>query len=126
MNKLIKMQLEKVTRLKLPIITDDLTKICISKMDVKIPPKFAVDKYFVISMDSDLLTSEGGLSLAEKWNFNTFPPSKYMLVIVLQILGSMLKIEGVEYDPLTGENKRDPWTGWLPLSQVKIEKELEV
>lgn len=123
MNKLIKSQLEKVSRLKLPKLTDDTVFISIKKTDLRLPPRFEVDKYFVIQLDPDLLSSES--TLANQWNDKSVPPSNYMLIIVLQVLGRMIKVEGVVYNPTTGENEKEPWTGWLPVSQVKIELELE-
>lgn len=123
MNKLIKSQLEKVSRLKLPKLTDDVVFISIKKTDLRLPPRFEVDKYFVIQLDPDLLSIDS--TLASQWNGKSVPPSNYMLIIVLQILGRMIKVEGVAYNPVTGENEKEPWTGWLPVSQVKIELELE-
>lgn len=122
MNPLIRQQFQNVIRLKVPPLTDSTRVVRFSKSDLKLPLEFQVDKYFVISLERDLFFDT---TVSERWNKGGFPPSEFMLVIVLNIVGKMIQVEGVSYDPITGHNAKIPWTGWLPVSQVKIEMELE-
>ena len=122
MNPLIRQQFQKVVRLKVPPITESTTDVVFLKNDVIEPIEFQVDKYFVVSLDTALLYDT---VTATRWNRGGFPPSEFMLVIVLNIVGKMVQVEGVAYDPLTGTNTKTPWVGWLPINQVKIEMELE-
>ena len=72
MNSLIKQQLYKVKSLKVPPFDETTTYLYFSKNDVKKQPEFCIDRYFVISLDNELLTN---INLAERWNSCNYPPA---------------------------------------------------
>ena len=124
MNKLIKKQLEKCERCKLPPYDESSTLIFIPKQIPKKDPEFEKDKCFLICIDDYILNPPEGFTLAKNWNGNTNPPAKYMNICVVQVMGKMVKVEGVGFDINLGVTLPCYWIGWLPMRNVKIMEEI--
>ena len=108
----------------LPAYDKDTTQINIKKQLPKKDPEFIVGKCFLICIDDYILNPPEGFTLAKNWNANTNPPCKYMNINVLQVMGKMVKIEGIGFDMDIGSPTNAIWTGWLPTGNVKILEEI--
>ena len=116
--------LKKCKHCKLPNLNGDETYIHIDKQIPKKDPEFSVGKCFLICIDDYILNPPEGFTLAKNWNANTNPPCKYMNISVLQIMGKMVKIEGIGFDMNEGKPINATWTGWLPIGNVQIMEEI--
>lgn len=82
--------------------------------------KYEVDKCYLIHLDKSLLINDPNSLLISNWNKGSVPPSEYMKVDVSKILGKMIYINGLGYNPDTNEDYDDVWSGWLPTSLIEM------
>lgn len=118
MNNLIKDQLKDCKHALLPYWDDDTTEIVIRKGDIKRELKFDVGLYFQIEIPDSLVHPTEESTLAKNWNGNTTPPSTIFNCVVQQVMGKMVKVDGVGVIGGVATNLR--WNGWLPIGSVKI------
>lgn len=120
MNPLIREQLLKVRRVDLSDAPDTVTRIEIDKIDLKSLKICEKDTCYIIQVEDYILKPPEGFTLHSNWNNNVIPKSKYMKVEVLQIMGKMIKVNSLGYNPKTNETTGDAWVGWLPEKSIKI------
>lgn len=123
-NPIIKKQFEKCIRCSVPLVTDDTTSIFIPKNSIKEKIGFKKDNYYLIEIEDYVINPPPGFTLAQNWNNGTSPPNKYMNVCCIQIMGKMIKIDGVVFDVEQNTPLNNSWCGWLPVAAVKIIKEI--
>ena len=124
MNELIKKLLQECEHCTIPTYSDDTTILHIPKHEIKKPLTFKLNSYYRICIDDYILNPPEGFTLAKNWNSNTNPPCKYMNVVVNQLMGQMVKIEGIGFDMEQAKPINISWSGWLPVSNVKIMEEI--
>lgn len=75
---------------------------------------------YVISLADALLSKDTSAVLSNNWNKGTVPLCKCMKVEASRLMGGMVCVDGIGYDP---DAKRDidvVWSGWLPTQDIKI------
>ncbi len=120
-NKIIQEQLEKTSA---PLGEYDIFKhqYLIHKYTEQ---TFEVDKYYLIELDATLLNLSGNEILVANWNKGTCPKYKYMKITVNKKLGKdMIYVDGIYYDYTKKEDIMEMWSGWLPITQIKIIEQL--
>lgn len=122
MNNLIKEQLLGCKHAKLPIWDDSTTHIFIEKGSIKKELKFEFGNYYQIQISSSVVNPIEESTLSKNWNGGTNPPSEIFNCVVQQLMGKMVKVDGVAVIDGVATNNR--WNGWLPIGQVKILEEL--
>nr|DAD82715.1 MAG TPA: hypothetical protein [Siphoviridae sp. ctrpg19] len=122
MNELIKKQLLACEHVVLPTWDDNTTLITIKKGSIKKELKFEFGCYYKIEISDKVLSPTSESTLAKNWNGNTVPPSKIFNCVVQQLMGKMVKVDGVAViDNVATDQK---WNGWLPISEVVILEEI--
>lgn len=117
MNKLIKNELNKVSVADLSNFNKDRNEFIIPRIK---KVRLEENSYYIIKLDSSLLSRDDMSTLSSNWNQGSIPPHKYLKVDVSKIMGKMVKVNGIAYDY---ENQRDlnaMWSGWLPTAQVEV------
>lgn len=120
MNPLIKKQLLKVRRVDLSDIEDEIEVINIRKVDSKVSSKVELNGCYIISVEDYILKPPEGFTLHANWNNNIAPKHKFMKVDICQIVGKMVKVNSIGYEPQRGVDIPDSWSGWLPEKSIKI------
>lgn len=124
MNKLIKKQLQNLKKCQLPPYNEDTYKIIIPKNSIKKELGLEVDHCYQIEIEDYILNPSLDSSLSQNWNGGTVPPSKYMNICILQLMGKMIKVDGIEVDVATNSIKNNTWSGWLPRNAIKVRCEV--
>lgn len=124
MNEFILNQLKKCTRCEIPPYDENTLTLEIPKNSLKKELSFSVNNCYLIEIADYVLNPPPGFSLAQNWNKGTNPPSKYMNVCCIQLLGKMVNVEGVSFNIESNSPGNSTWEGWLPLTAVKILKEI--
>ena len=119
-NKIIKEQLLKVEHIILPKWDENTTHLFIPKGSYKAPIILSVGKYIQIEISDMVLNPPQGFTLAQNWNGNTVPPAKIFNCVVQQVMGKMIKVDGVGFNASLNVPTNDRWSGWLPQSEIKI------
>lgn len=81
------------------------------------------DKY-LIKVEKYIINPPKHFTLADNWNNGTVPPSEYMVVEVIQIVGKMIKVSAVAYDYIQNKILDKAWVGWLPKKSMSILQKL--
>ena len=118
MNWIIKEQLQKVEHIILPEWDDNTTRLFIPRGCYKKPIRIEVGKYLRIEISDLVLNPPPDFTLAQNWNGNTIPPSKIFNCVIQQVMGKMIKVDGVSV--INDIPTNDRWSGWLPQSEIKI------
>ena len=84
--------------------------------------KFEFGNYYQIQISKSVVNPIEESTLSKNWNGGTNPPSEIFNCVVQQIMGKMVKVDGVAVIDGIATNIR--WNGWLPIGQVKILEEL--
>lgn len=125
MNPIIEKQLKKCTVANIPPYNKDTTYFKITKKVAQNNQSCIPNHYYDIELSDYVLKPPPDYSLHINWNKNILPKSKIYRCEVLQVMGTMVKINGIGIDPITQEDTNDSWMGWLPLEEIKILKELD-
>ena len=75
-------------------------------------------KFYTIELADYILHPYDNFNLHIQWNNGIAPKDKILNVEVVKILGNMIKVSGC------GTYSSNIWTGWLPISSIKIVKTL--
>lgn len=124
MNKLIFDQLQKCQHCQLPVYDENSTHILIPKNSLKKELKLEIDHYYQIEIADYIMNPSEGFTLSQNWNGGTVPPHNIMNICVIQIMGKMIKVDGIGFDDLNQSPMTKPWTGWLPQTAIKIRGEI--
>ena len=122
MNNLIKDQLLSCKHVLLPYWDDNSREIIIKKGSIKKELKFEFGNYYQIQISNSVVNPTNESTLSKNWNGGTNPPSEIFNCVVQQLMGKMVKVDGVAVIDNIATDIR--WTGWLPTGQVKILGEL--
>lgn len=122
MNKFIEEELNKCKLASVEQISD--TEYLIKKKTVE-DIGFEVNKYYIIELENYIINPPETFTLAANWNNGVTPQSKNLKVMITQIMGKMIKIDGCGFDVGLNSDKNDIYLGlWLPQAGVKILKKL--
>lgn len=124
MNNIIESQLKKCKRCEIPPYNEDTLIINIPKNSIKKELNFYINNCYLIEIADYVLDPPPGFTLAQNWNGGTNPPSKHMNICCIQLMGKMVKVDGVSFDINQGITLDRSWCGWLPTAAVKILKEI--
>lgn len=118
MNLIIEQQLKKCKVASIPYFDKNTTHLIIPKVTVQNEEVCIPGHYYLIEIEDYVINEPPQYTLSSNWNKGTKPPEHRMKVDILQIMGKMVKINGI------GDNTDITWEGWLPLKSFKVLKEL--
>lgn len=124
MNPIVKQQLQSCRIADIPPFTEDTKTIVINKKSDIFGVSVKEGGCYIIELENYILHPYDGFDLHINWNNNIVPVNKYFKCECIKIMGNMIKINGVGYDYETGADFNTLWSGWLPLSGIKIRGEL--
>lgn len=124
MNKYIKEQLEKCRVAHIPPYDDDTTTIVIDKNGTRGGMSFVPNHYYVIEIDDVVLSPEQSEVLHKNWNGGIVPPNKCLKCECIKVMGTMVKVDGIGYNKDTEEDINVFWSGWLPMKDITVLKEI--
>ena len=124
MNKIIEKQLKNLKKCQLPPYTSESTEIFIPKGSIKKELGLTLNHCYQIEIADYVLNPPPEFSLAQNWNNNTVPPCKYMNVCIMQLMGKMIKVEGIGFDIENQIPINNAWGGWLPRESIKVRLEI--
>ena len=120
MNPLIKEQLKKINRVKVPSFDENTQTITLLKSDIQSTDSLQEDRCYLISVEDYILNPPEGFTLHSNWNNNIVPKHKFMKIDVSKIMGKMVKVNSVGYDMKHQVDSTDVWSGWLPRKSITI------
>lgn len=122
MNKFIEEELNKCKLAAVEQVSD--TEYLIKKKTVE-DIGFEVNKYYIVELENYIINPPETFTLSANWNNDVVPKSKNLKVMVTQIMGKMIKVDGCGFDIETNSDLNDIYLGlWLPQGGVKILKKL--
>ena len=80
-------------------------------------PKYDVGKMYIVKIPLDILNIPNS-ALATNWNNGTYPRSEYLKIYVSKMVGKMLYVDSVGFDPLQNKDLDSIWTGYLPAEEL--------
>lgn len=113
-NKLIQDQLNNVKFADLSNFYPESNTYIIKKRE---DIKFEEDSCYLIHIKVSAFTNT---TLAINWNNGSYPPHPYLKVDVSKIVGKMVKVVGIGFDPETSQDLSIFWSGWLFIEDVEI------
>ena len=123
LNPLIKEQLNKCEVADIPSFDDNTLELIIPKKSKE--KNFQLNKYYIVELADYLINPGEIVSFHINWNQGRVPKSKYLKVCISQLMGKMIKVDGIGFNPKSNEDLEDFYTNlWLPSNDVKIIKEI--
>lgn len=123
LNPLIKEQLNKCEVADIPSFDDNTLELIIPKKSKE--KNFQLNKYYIVELADYLINPGEIVSFHINWNQGRVPKSKYLKVCISQLMGKMIKVDGIGFNPKSNEDLEDFYTNlWLPSNDVKIVKEI--
>lgn len=84
-------------------------------------PVFDLNTYYLVELDSTLTNPTGNPVLVSNWNKGTYPKYNYMKIVVNKKFGKdMIQVDAIYYDNVSKKDILEMWSGWLPISQIRI------
>ena len=127
MNKYIYDQLQKVAIADLPPYDQTTTHMVIPKKDVEQIEGLATfipGHFYIVELEDYIIHPPENFSLHQNWNNNIVPQVKSYRCCCVQLMGKMVKIDGVGYDWKSHTELNTAWSGWVPLKSIKIIQEV--
>lgn len=124
MNNIIKEQLNKCKVAYIPPFDDNTTLIHIKPISKIESNQVLLNHYYLIELEDYIINPPPNFDLHINWNNNIIPKSKGMKCEIIQIMGKMVKINGVGFDLINNNDLNVIWGGWLPMKSFKVIKEL--
>lgn len=119
MNKFIKKQLDKC-RIPLPYYDENTTHLIISKNEnLKKLEELEIGHFYQIELADYVVNEPPTFTLSSNWNNGTKPPEHSMTIEIVQMIGKMIKINGV------GNKTNIAWEGFVPKKSIKVVKKYE-
>ena len=112
--KLVLEQLKKVNYADLNHYDKETNTYMIPKYS---KPKYDVGKMYVVKIPLDILNMPNS-ALATNWNNGTYPRSEYLKIYVSKMVGKMLYVDSVGFDPLQNKDLNCIWSGYLPAEEL--------
>lgn len=120
MNSIIKQELEKI-RAPISEYDDNSTSIYIYKTDSDSKTPFKLGSIYRIELADYLINENSNFTLSANWNRGIVPKNKYMNVLALNIVGTMVQFNCRGFDIINQTETSDVYNNlWLPSSGIKI------
>lgn len=124
MTPLVKKQLQKCKVAIIPPYDDNTTHLIIEHATAQEAQSCIPNHCYLIELEDYLVNPPPTFAFHINWNGNNIPKSKHYKCECLQLMGKMVKINGVGFDWENQVDLYDMWSGWLPLKSIKIIQEL--
>ena len=119
MNKYVFEELKKCKVAQLPPYDSSTRQMIIPKAQ-NVEQYLQPGKCFLIKLESYILNPPEGFTLHDNWNQGKKPPQQFMKVEITQIMGKMIKVNGLGYDYSNQRDTDEIWEGWLPKKAISI------
>lgn len=86
--------------------------------------KLNVDKAYIIRLSDKMIHPENNSILVSNWNCGSIPTEIYYKADINKVVNDMVKITGIGYDYDNQSDKSSMWSGWIPLSEMEIIREI--
>ena len=114
MREIIRNQLLKCTYANLNNFNPETNTFYIPKYS---KPQYVVGKMYLVQLPLELINN-GSSVVAANWNNGTAPRFQYLKVYVSKLLGKMVYVDSIGYDPNTRQDINSLWSGWLPTEEI--------
>lgn len=114
MNKIIEEQLKKI---QVATIIQDTKNKNIYKIPKYCKPTYIINKYYIVRLDKNIINNTTSI-LATNWNNGRAPKAEYYKIYVNNIIGKMIKVDGLEYDYINKCDKAQIFSGWLDINDL--------
>lgn len=119
MNNIIKGQLEKCKNVDLSHYDEKTQSYFIPKNTSIIIKE---NNSYIIKIKPTMLIPN---IINNNWNQGIVPPFEYCKIIVNVYMKHMIQVDGIEYNNTMDTDGVLIWSGWLPLSEIEILKEVK-
>lgn len=113
MREIIKNQLLKCTYANLNNFNPETNTFYIPKYS---KPQYVIGKMYLVQLPVELLNNSS--VVAANWNNGSAPKFQYLKVYVSKLLGKMVYVDSIGYDPNTRQDINSLWSGWLPTEEI--------
>ena len=117
---IIKSRLNRCKVAVIPYFDDNTDELIIEKGDQITEDSVKQGDYFLIELEDYLIKPSDNFNFHVNWNKNIIPKDKFMKCEVTHLMGKMIRIVGVGYNPNTKTDLMTSWEGWLPKKSVKF------
>lgn len=127
MKDIILNQLQRVMVAELPPYDQTTTHMTIPKkggMDSMQSEVFKPGHFYIVELEDYIVHPPENFSLHQNWNNNVLPQVRGYRCLCVQVMGKMVKIDGVGYDWISHTEINTQWCGWVPLKSIKIIQEI--
>ena len=125
MNQLILSQLKLCKKAKIPSIDGTETLIKIPKGVLEVPSFVEVGGYYIVEFENYIVNPPSNFTLHDNWNGGKAPKEKVMQCVIEQVMGKMVRINGIGYDRISSQYiDGTEWRGWIPQKAISIIKRL--
>ena len=119
MNKYVIEELKKCKVAQLPPYNSSTRQLIIPKAQ-NVEQYLRPGKCFLIKLEPYILNPPEGFTLHDNWNQGRKPPQQFMKVEIAQVMGKMIKVNGLGYDYANQKDTDEIWEGWLPKKAISI------
>lgn len=119
MNKYVIEELKKCKVAQLPPYNSSTRHLIIPKAQ-NVEQYLQPGKCFLIKLEPYILNPPEGFTLHDNWNQGRKPPQQFMKVEIAQVMGKMIKVNGLGYDYANQRDTDEIWEGWLPKKAISI------
>lgn len=124
MNPFIAKELNKVKVARIPPFDNSTTYLKLEKISTVNTVSLVLNHYYLIELANYIIHPPENFNLHINWNNNNVPKYMYMKCQVIQLMGKMVKIDGIACDMKDLSDIDYKWQGWLPLKSISVIKEL--
>lgn len=80
-------------------------------------PVYLVGKYYIVQLDKTIVNNVTSV-LATNWNHGTAPKSECLKIFVNNTMGTMIRVDSLAHDMITGQDQLTVWSGWLDINML--------
>lgn len=80
-------------------------------------PQYLVNKMYLVQLPLHLVNNTTTVT-ATNWNNGTSPKYQYLKIYISKLLGKMIYVDSIGYDPATKQDLNVLWSGWLPTEEI--------
>jgi hypothetical protein len=124
MNKFALEQLRNVKVAELPPYDETTMSMVIPKQSIGSGVGVIRDHCYVLQLAPYVLNAPEGYTLHDNWNGGIPPKHEFMKAEVTQIMGKMIRVNGIGFDYKNNIDTNDVWEGWLPAKSITVIREL--
>lgn len=114
MNKIIEEQLKKI---QIATVIQDAENKNIYKIPKYCKPTYTIGKCYIVKLDKNIINNTTSI-LATNWNSGRAPKAEYYKIYINNIVGKMIKVDGLEYNYINKCDKTQIFSGWLDINDL--------